>query len=130
MALCDFDVQKAGFPIQLDSDRDTSMTPVGRHAPEQYCKAWHEYGRNVHRPDHGSMAAEVDDFPIGYIERVISARVPALPYSYGVTPGIKRCRDRLMVHERADGLGVNRDLEPAASELDAESNVARHPERC
>jgi hypothetical protein len=33
-----------------------------------------------------------------------------------------------MVRERADVFAVNRDLQPAAPELDAEPNVARHSE--
>jgi hypothetical protein len=65
------------------------------------------------------VAAEVDDFAIGHVERMISARVPTPAYSYGVTPRLKRCLEGLMVGEGADGLGVNQDFKPAAPKLDA-----------
>ena len=47
-------------------------------------------GGDVHRPDPGPVAAEADDFAIGSLERVGSARVPAFPHAYGVMPGRER----------------------------------------
>jgi hypothetical protein len=59
-----------------------------------------------------------------------SARVPTPAYSYGVASGFERHLERLVVFDRADGLTVSRDLEPAPSELDPEATFAGHPERC
>jgi len=56
-------------------------------------------GCDVPRPHHGSMAAEVDDFAIGNVERVIVARVTAGPYPKGVMSCIQGRIDRFVHFE-------------------------------
>ena len=55
--------------------------------------------RDVPWPDHGSVAAEVDDFAIGNVERAIVAGVPAGPDGYGVTSWLEWRLDRFMTFE-------------------------------
>jgi hypothetical protein len=76
------------------------------------------------------VAAEVHDFAIGYVERVIPARVSTIPYAKSVASGFERRLDRLAIFDRVDALAVNRDHKPAASQLDTKPKSAGHPERC
>src|SRR5207245_7552972 len=80
-------------------------------------------------PDHGPVTTETDHFAVGRVERVVSARVPASPYPQGVMSRFDRRLDGITVVECADATAVDRDLEPAAPELDAET-FPRQPERC
>ena len=74
------------------------------------------------------MAAEVDEFAIGHVERMILTRVSACLYSEGVVSWLERFLDRFMAFDRADAPAIHCDLECAASELDA-GPFPRQPER-
>jgi hypothetical protein len=67
---------------------------------------------------------------IGRLNGEFSARVPAFAHPYGVASRFERRLERLVVFDRAGGLAVNQDLEPAPSELNAEVMFVGHPERC
>ena len=56
-------------------------------------------GREVSRPDHSSVTAEVDGFAVGRVEGLVPARVPPGLYPEGVMPRLERCLERLAVFE-------------------------------
>jgi hypothetical protein len=76
------------------------------------------------------MTFEADNVASGYIEGVILARVPALPYSHAVMSGINRYLDGLMVCERSGNVAINQDVKSSTSELQTKSNFVGHFQRC
>jgi hypothetical protein len=76
------------------------------------------------------MAVEIDDFAIGDVERVILARVPALPDPHAVTSGVNRYLDGLVNCERTNHVAVESYIKSATSKLEAKFNLVRHSEGC
>jgi hypothetical protein len=73
------------------------------------------------------MATEADHLAVVRVERVLPARVPARSYAQGVVPRFDWLLDGITVVERAGGAAVDRDLEPAPPELDAEAGPSSRP---
>lgn len=76
------------------------------------------------------MTVEADNIAISYVEGVILARVPALPYSHAVMSGVNRYLDGLMVCEGSGNVAINQDVKWTTSELQAKSNLVGHFQRC
>ncbi len=67
--------------------------------------------RELSRPDHSSVTAEVDGFAVGRVEGLVPARVPPGVYPHGVMPWLELRFERLVVFERAYALAVDEHLE-------------------
>jgi hypothetical protein len=76
------------------------------------------------------VAAEADDSAIGHVERLVSARVAAVPDPEGVVSWLERYLDRGVAFDGADGLAIDCDVEDAAPELESEGRFPSQLERC
>jgi hypothetical protein len=93
----------------------TMTTPDPRKAlvegPSERLQAdgevWHDEGRGPSRPDRGPVAAEADDFAVGRVERLVPARVAAVPDPEGVRSWLERHLDRGMAFDGANGLVID-----------------------
>jgi len=82
--------------------REIGLRSPGRHkliTLERDPQVRLDDGRDVPRPDHGSMGTEVDYLAIGDRERVISAGVSACPYLKDMVSWLKRRLDRLVAFD-------------------------------
>ena len=76
------------------------------------------------------MTVEAHNVAISYVEGVVLARVPALPYSCAVMSGVNWNLDGLMVCERSGNVAINQDVKSSTSELQTKSNFVGHFQRC
>ncbi len=86
-------------------------------AMERHRQVRPDDGRDVPRPHHGSVTAEIDDFALDADEVVGSARVAACPNLQAVIPPLQWSLEPVTSLDCGDDPAVQCDLERSTSEL-------------
>jgi hypothetical protein len=121
-----------GLTIEIGfrAERRPTNTPrTSSFALERDRQVGRDDRRDIPRPHHRSVAAEVDGLAVGHLEGFGTACVPAGPDLEGVTPGLNGHLDRLMPVDRSDAAAVERYLESPASQFNACALPLHHHRR-